>query len=189
MNQLTLEWIEANQVKTHVITDQQTTKHPGAFRIGRDPARCDLVLQHPTVSKLHIEIFFGSPTFYLRNLRDTNPPAVDQHRVTQTPIALHTGSQILLGELELKVTAIILAAAVAPTVVGSNPIAASHPGRNPVRSPAAGVNPQPAANLSYGLQCPKCHRVSSYHHLEAGCAWCGTSLAAAQSVLLLPDER
>ncbi|GAB4241056.1 MAG: hypothetical protein Kow00121_67330 [Elainellaceae cyanobacterium] len=191
MNELTLEWVEANQVKTQIIADRQPTKVPGLFRIGRDPVRCDLVLQHPTVSKLHVEIFFSSQqnTFYLRNLRDTNPPVVDQHRVTQATVPLRQGSTILLGELEVRVKAIALVSAIAAPVVAAPAVVSYAAGRAPV-PPQPGVvqsASQPAINLSYGLQCPKCHRASPYHHLEVGCAWCGTSLAAAHSVLLVPD--
>lgn len=38
--------------------------------------------------------------------------------------------------------------------------------------------------VQYGLQCPQCDRVSSYEQLNIGCPWCGTSLAAAVSVVL-----
>jgi predicted component of type VI protein secretion system len=204
MNQLTLEWLEAGQVKTHTIQDQQPTKHSGAFRIGRDPAQCDLVIHHPTVSKLHVEIFFAAqpPGFYLRNLREPNPPLVDQRRVIQGVAQLYQGSQIRLGELDITVQAVQVAAILPPTVVSlpqprspqpvhahaSPPQWTPQPQPQP-RSPQPQPNPvaQPVVNLSYGLQCPKCHRVSPYEHLEVGCAWCGTSLAAAPSVLLVPE--
>jgi hypothetical protein len=39
----------------------------------------------------------------------------------------------------------------------------------------------------YGLECPKCHRVSPVENLQIGCPWCGTSLAAAASVLMVPN--
>lgn len=217
MNRLTLEWIEAGQVRTQIITDQQPSKSRGSFRIGRDPHRCDLVVSHPTVSKLHVEIFFDAQKngFYLRNLRETNPPLVNEHRVIQGAVALHQGANLLLGELEMQVREIQLEQNIAPTVVAphiarySAQHSAQHSAQQPVVQPypvaprqpiAQRANhspqpiaqssplPQPAIDLSYGLQCPKCHRVSSYEHLEIGCAWCGTSLAAAQSVLLIPGQ-
>jgi hypothetical protein len=44
ISELTLEWVEAGQTKRVVIAENQPTKNPGTFRIGRDPATCDLVL-------------------------------------------------------------------------------------------------------------------------------------------------
>jgi predicted component of type VI protein secretion system len=187
MNQLTLEWVEAGQVKSQIITDRLTGKQPGMFRIGRDPSRCDLVMTHPTVSKLHVEIFFVAEqqAFYLRNLRETNPPVIDQKRLAHGVIGLHQGSTILLGDLELRVKAVDLVPDLAPTFVSPQYPVAAHQPIAQAGDPQA-VAPSPAA-LPYGLQCPKCHHVSSYEHLETGCAWCGTSLAAAQSVLLIPE--
>ncbi|MFM6005265.1 MAG: FHA domain-containing protein, partial [Sphaerospermopsis kisseleviana] len=34
------------------------------------------------------------------------------------------------------------------------------------------------------LDCPKCHKVSPTENLQIGCPWCGTSFAAAVSVLI-----
>jgi predicted component of type VI protein secretion system len=201
MNQLTLEWVEAGQVKTKTISDQQSSKHPGTFRIGRDPAKCDLVMTHPTVSKLHVEIFFIAEqrAFYLRNLRETNPPLVDQKRLTHGVMSLHQGATIVLGDLEIRVKTVRVLPTLAPTfVTPQHPIAAQHPiavqhpiaAQHPIQaSSQAAFQPvaSPSATLPYGLECPKCHHVSSYEHLETGCAWCGTSLAAAQSVLLVPE--
>lgn len=191
MNRLTLEWVEAGQVRRQTITDQQPTKYPGTFRIGRDPAQCDLVMQHPTVSKLHVEIFFvpSQKAFYLRNLRETNPPLVNQQRVTQD-VALQPRSYIRLGELDLRVQEVHLANILPPTVVAV-PVAVPYAGPAPLphRHPVTPAqSAQPAVELSYGLQCPKCYRVSPYEHLEVGCAWCGTSLAAAQSALMIPGN-
>jgi predicted component of type VI protein secretion system len=191
MNQLTLEWVEAGQLKTHTFNDRQSSKHPGTFRIGRDPARCDLVVQHPTVSKLHVELFLISEqkTFYLRNLRETNPPIVDRKRLTQGVVGIRQGSTILLGDLEIRVKAVDLSPNVPPTIVAQQAVAAIHPGQSaspqPIAAPQA--SPQQAA-MPYGLQCPKCNHVSPYEHLEIGCAWCGTSLASAQSVLMVPQS-
>ncbi|WP_416670417.1 FHA domain-containing protein [Egbenema bharatensis] len=187
MNQLTLEWVEAGQVKTQTIGDRQSSKHPGTFRIGRDPAKCDLVMTHPTVSKLHVEIFFGAEqrTFYLRNLREANPPLVDQKRLTQGVTGLHQGATIMLGDLEIRVKSVSVLPVLAPTFVTPQHPAANHHPVAQAASPQAVASP--AATMPYGLECPKCHHVSSYDHLETGCAWCGTSLAAAQSVLLVPE--
>ncbi|PSB00727.1 FHA domain-containing protein [Merismopedia glauca] len=45
----------------------------------------------------------------------------------------------------------------------------------------------PAGSAS-GLECPRCHKVSDYSHLDIGCPWCGTSLAAAVSILVTPKR-
>ena len=59
MNSLTLQWHDAGEEKTQIVYEQQPSKNPGTVRIGRDPKRCDIVLSHPTVSGLHVEIFFS----------------------------------------------------------------------------------------------------------------------------------
>lgn len=111
MNQLTLEWVEAGQVRTQTIHDQQPSRYPGVIRIGRDSAQCDIVLQHPTVSGLHIEIFFypQHSCFYLRSLRESNQPLVDGQVLAQSNIALRQGMKIRLGQLDMTVTAVSLA--------------------------------------------------------------------------------
>ncbi|NEP44243.1 MAG: FHA domain-containing protein, partial [Okeania sp. SIO2H7] len=57
MNQLTLQWTEAGEVKTQSIDDRLPQK------IGRDRAQCDIVFsdlyrENHTISRLHVEIFF-----------------------------------------------------------------------------------------------------------------------------------
>lgn len=195
MNQLTLEWQEAGQQQSQIISDGQASKNPGTVRIGRDPVRCDIVLSHPTVSGLHIEIYFNAwqQRFYLRNLRETNPPWVDGTRLDVPEVALDRGTAIYLGEMQLKVTAVAIAQSnVPPTVLISPQKAASTnqgfpatPGRNNPTVPPAVPTP---ANQTYGLQCPKCQRISPYERLDIGCPWCGTSLAAAASVLITPKH-
>lgn len=75
MNSLTLQWQDAGKDNTQKIYEQQPSKNQGTVRIGRDPVRCDIVLNHPTVSGLHIEIYFHSQQqcFVIRNLREQNP--------------------------------------------------------------------------------------------------------------------
>lgn len=121
MQQLTLEWAIANQHLSQTLSFDQSTKIPGMIRIGRDAARCDVVLKHPdpniekTVSGLHIEIFFNPTTysFYLRNLtRDRQPPkqpnpvVVDGQKIITEEVSLQVGSQIRLGRIALTVRAI-----------------------------------------------------------------------------------
>ena len=106
VHELTLEWREAGQLRTQIISDQKPTKNPGIVRIGRDPQACDIVLLEPTVSGLHLEIYFNQQQqrFYLRNLRQTNPPIVDGQPLTMGEVVLNNNSQLRLGQLELKVT-------------------------------------------------------------------------------------
>ncbi len=183
VNELILEWLEAGQVKIQMIYDQQPSKAPGVIRLGRDPARCDILLSHPTVSGLQAEIFFDPKQngFWLRSLRDSNPAIVDGKRLTEGEALLRQGGAILLGQLQLKIVQITIAPlTIPPTVLGAptgNPSAPSPP----TTSPTEGVG------QTYGLMCPMCHQVSSYECLETGCCWCGTSLAAAASILMVPN--
>lgn len=177
MHEATLEWDEAGQVKNYTIQAQQPSKNLGSVRIGRDPMRCDLVLAHPTVSGLHIEIFFNNQCegFWVRNLRESNPPLVDGAILQQGEKPLSFGSRIQLGQLELKVVSVTIAASgVVPTIL-LDPQACPAVARSQTRS------------IQYGLKCPHCDRISPHAQLEMGCPWCGTSLAAAVSVVLPPS--
>ena len=174
MNELTLQWTEAGQSHVRTLYPQQATKHPGTVRIGRDPTRCDIVLSHPTVSGLQIEIFFNASMsqFYVRNLRDTNPPIIDGNVLQTGEVLLNLNSCLQLGQQKLQVIAISQPEVVIPPTV--------------LLSPDQRLKPISSLNnpLKYGLQCPKCDRIAVYQHLDLGCPWCGTSLAAAISVVL-----
>ncbi len=174
-NQLTLKWTEAGVAQTQTIQNGQPSKNPGTVRIGRDPTKCDLLLSHPSVSGLHVEIFFNHELqeFRVRNLRQSNLPMVDGKILASTEAKLSEGSRINLGQVQLEVVSVSAAVVAAPqTVLLSGP-------------PTPGYSP-PTTPSKYGLQCPKCSRISPYAQLDAGCAWCGTSLAAAASVVLSP---
>ena len=195
MNALTLQWYEAGEEKTRQIHTQQPTKHQGAVRIGRDPVRCDIVLSneyHPTVSRLHVEIFFNpqQQRFLIKNLQSQNPPLVDGQILVQGEMPLNDGSTIVLGQTEMKVVQVSISqgSSIPPTV-----IAPPKPPQNPVTTKPvkslAHSHHQPPKGV-YGLQCPnfKCQKVSSTEYLQVGCPWCGTSLAAAVSVLVAPTN-
>jgi hypothetical protein len=189
MNALTLQWHDAGQDRTQNIYEQQPSKNPGTVRIGRDPLRCDIVVSNPTVSGLHVEIFFDSrqQRFYIRNLRSPNPPLVDKQQLVQGELPLREGSIIHLGQLEIKVTAISINS-IPPTIL-TPPIpviGSTHPTR-PLVSQHPPTPPAPPPGV-YGLECPKCHKVSPAENLQVGCPWCGTSLAAAVSVLVAPNH-
>lgn len=174
-NQLTLEWTEAGVRQHHTIENGQPSKNLGTVRIGRDPSKCDIILSHPTVSGLHIEIFFNSASeeFEVRNLRPSNPSVVDGKILAQGEAKLMSGSRIRLGEVELEVVSVCATEAGIPQTVllWEKPTQVCAP---------------PTVPSTYGLLCPKCARTSPYAQLSAGCPWCGTSLAAAASVFLSP---
>ena len=179
MNELTLKWIEANQLHIRTLQDQQPSKHPGTIRIGRDPHRCDIVLSHPTVSGLHVEIFFDSASdqFRVRSLRKTNPPLIDGQPLHSQEATLNPGSHLRLGQVELEVVSISTPVAEIATTILLPP-------NESVRPPTPGSSvPQ------YGLQCPKCDRLTPYEQIDLGCRWCGTSLAAAMSVVMPPESN
>ncbi|AKG19935.1 FHA domain-containing protein [Calothrix sp. 336/3] len=180
MNRLTLQWYDAGEMKTQQITAQQPSKHPGTVRIGRDPIRCDIILTHPTVSGLHVEIFFHpqQKLFLIRNLREQNPPMIDGKQLFQGETPIQESSIIYLGQQQLQVTALTISRH-ANAILSPSPII---PVKNP--TPPSNQASVPAAQPVYGLECPNCHRISSIEHLQVGCPWCGTSLAAAVSVLV-----
>lgn len=193
MNSLTLQWHDAGQEKTQIIYEQQPSKNPGTVRIGRDPQRCDIILSHPTVSGLHVEIFFNSQEkrFYIRSLREKNPPLVDGNQLIRGDALLNEGSLLCLGQMQLKVINISIpqvnsfpATILEPPKPGLNsqPATPAIPSKSPLST-------APLPKNSYGLQCPNCHKVSSIEHIQVGCPWCGTSLAAAISVLVAPDKQ
>ena len=186
MNSLTLRWHDAGQEKTQIIYEQQPSKNPGTVRIGRDPLRCDIVLSHPTVSGLHAEIFFNfaEKRFYIRSLREKNPPLVDGNQLVQGDASLNQDSVICLGQMLLKVITI--------SIPQTNyfPATILEPPKPGVNNQPVIPNPpsKPLSKDDYGLQCPNCHKVSSIEDIQVGCPWCGTSLAAAISVLVAPDK-
>ena len=108
--ELKLEWEESQAEKTCLILENQDSKLPGKIRIGRNSHECDIVLSEPTVSGVHAEIFFHSQKqqFFLRNLRQTNPPVIDGQLLLAGEIPLTQGSCVRLGRQNIKVDAITL---------------------------------------------------------------------------------
>ncbi|MBF1991677.1 FHA domain-containing protein [Fischerella thermalis] len=216
MNALTLQWQDAGQIKIQKIHEKQPSKNPGTIRIGRDPVRCDIVLSHPTVSGLHVEIFFNAQQqrFLMKNLREQNPPLVDGQKLVQGEIPLREGSIIYLGQQLLKVTEVSVpgGSTVPPTILTPPQPQATNPPPVPVAQPQVHPNyhqptpprqPQPQAAHHpvtpavqqqaqpqgvYGLQCPRCKKLSSYKDLLLGCQHCGHSLQDALSVLVPPSH-
>ncbi|MDJ0676032.1 MAG: FHA domain-containing protein, partial [Calothrix sp. MO_167.B42] len=99
LHELTLEWVQDEEIKMRKILEHQHSKNPGKIRIGRDPEQCDIVLLEPTISGLHVEIFFHpqKQKFYLRNLRQKNPPILDGQLLLAGEMPLTTGSSLRLG--------------------------------------------------------------------------------------------
>ncbi|MBE9096225.1 FHA domain-containing protein [Tychonema sp. LEGE 07203] len=173
-NQLTLTWTEAGVRQTQTIQNGQPSKNSGTVRLGRDRAKCDLVLSHQSVSGLHVEIFFNQELqeYAVRNLRPSNPPLVDGKILASGEAILRSDSRIHLGQVQIDVVSAPAVQVAAPQTVLLEPgVASSSP---------------PTGPSKYGLQCPNCSRISPYAQLNAGCPWCGTSLAAAASVVLSP---
>lgn len=108
LHELTLEWFEGGEIRTFTIQENQQSKNPGRIRIGRDPQVCDIVVPEASVSALHAEIFFqgAKERFYLRNLRQKNPPVVDGQLLLAGEMPLAVGSTLRLGTQSFKVSAI-----------------------------------------------------------------------------------
>ncbi|NJR19066.1 MAG: protein kinase [Calothrix sp. CSU_2_0] len=106
LHELTLEWHEAGEIRTCTIEENQHSKNFGRIRIGRDPQVCDIVIPEVTVSALHAEIFFNGlkNRFYIRNLRQKNPPIVDGQMLLAGEMPLTTGSNLRLGRQQFKVS-------------------------------------------------------------------------------------
>ncbi|MBH8562050.1 FHA domain-containing protein [Nostoc sp. CENA67] len=194
MNTLTLQWHDAGQNKTQNIYEQQPSKNPGTVRIGRDPLRCDIVVSNPTVSGLHVEIFFHSQQqrFLIRNLRSQNPPLVDGQQLVQGEMPLRESSVIYLGQMQLQVIAVVINSIPATILTPPQPAISNPYPPTPLQQPQLNLRhhhhpPAPPQGV-YGLECPKCHRISPAENLQIGCPWCGTSLAAAVSVLVAPSS-
>lgn len=167
MSKLTLQWVELGQIKARTLECSPSASQAASVRLGRDPSRCDWVLQDPSVSGLHVEVFFGlqHQHFYVRNLRPSNPPLLDGVAIPQGERPLHQGNRLQLGRVELMVTQLILTP---PASAGG------------------------AATGNYGLKCPNptCSRILTYTDdvLQQGCPWCGVSLAGAQTVFTPPEN-
>jgi eukaryotic-like serine/threonine-protein kinase len=106
LHELTLEWHEDGETRTCTIEENQQSKNFGRIRIGRDPQICDIVIPEVTVSALHAEIFFNGlkNRFYIRNLRQKNPPIVDGQMLLAGEMLLTTGSSLRLGRQQFKVS-------------------------------------------------------------------------------------
>lgn len=167
MSELTLQWSEFGQTKIQVLRDQQPSKQLGKIRLGRDPALCDIIFQERSVSGLHVEIFFQpqAQQFFIRNLRQQNPPLVDGTLLKQGDLPVRAGSRIKLGRVELQITAMTI---------------------TPPATPPAFPKSGPPSTAAYGLQCPQCHHVAAYSNdaIKQDCPMCGHSMATSNTVFI-----
>lgn len=159
MTELTLEWVEGGVSRSEQILPNQPSKNPGTVRIGRDPQKCDIVLSDSSVSGLQAEVYYhaGSQAFYLRSLRDTNPPIVNGQPITTGEVPLGTASTVSLGRVVLN--ARVSASGFPPTEVsppGVPPTAVSSPAAAaPPSYPAPSPTPYYQAQPTSGDQGPK----------------------------------
>ncbi|WP_088343252.1 MULTISPECIES: FHA domain-containing protein [Rhodomicrobium] len=73
--------------------------------IGRDPARCHVVIVDPTVSRLHAEIhYFPGHGVKIRDLGSSNGTFVNGERVHDDFLPIGMRSVIALGALKLDVS-------------------------------------------------------------------------------------
>lgn len=106
MTELTLTWMGSAGPRSEIIYPQQPRKNPGTVRLGRDPRRCDIVLSDDSVSGLHIEIFYDAARggFYVRSLRDSNPPVINGQLLRSGEVPLGSNNTIQLGRLQIRAT-------------------------------------------------------------------------------------
>jgi pSer/pThr/pTyr-binding forkhead associated (FHA) protein len=106
--ELTFRWNELGKEIEKHISSQQVTKNKDSIVIGRDSSLCDVVLNDRTVSSVNIEIIFNSQhqKFFVKKLKATNPPFVDNKELSGEELILYQGSIIKLGDLDLKVVSI-----------------------------------------------------------------------------------
>jgi len=120
--ELTLEWVESGLSRSEQILPNQPSKNPGTVRIGRDPQRCDIVLPDSSVSGLQAEVYYqaASQSFYVRSLRQTNPPLVNGQPITTGEVSLGQGSTLTLGRVVLNAKVSAIPGGLPPTEVSSS---------------------------------------------------------------------
>ena len=156
MTELMLEWVEGGVSRSERIQPYQPSKNPGTVRIGRDPQKCDIVLSEGSVSGLQAEVYYhtGSQAFYLRSLRDTNPPIVNGRPITTEEVPLGSASTITLGRVVLNAKVSAAPGGILPTAVsppsGAPPTeVVAHPVSNaPPPPPPSYPSPSPAPHYA-----------------------------------------
>lgn len=72
----------------------------GELRLGREPP-CEIVLNDPTVSRLHARLVLRGDTWWCENQSDTNPLKVNRQALTQA-YPLCAGDELRLGSVVLR---------------------------------------------------------------------------------------
>ena len=144
MTELIIEWTEAGQLRSERITPTYAGKQPGTVRVGRNPQQCDIVLSDSTVSGLHVEIFYEASrqTFFLRSLRQSNPPLLNGQAVTAGPMPLSGTCRLQLGRTQLTTIAQTVGS-VTPTEVVSPDAGVPPTQYQPPQRPSANLPPPP----------------------------------------------
>ena len=191
MNEIIISWQEKDLTKIKTIRELQPSKNPGTVRLGREPSNCDIIFDDPSISRVHVEIFYNNQydKFYLRNLKSNNPPIVDNELVVKpAEVVLNNNSVICLGQTKIQVIYNTNNILTAPTILqptnSDNGTVLSPPDTSQLQ----GSITQPRISMvgANYLVCPNpnCRKLVSIERLNIGCSWCGTSLADAGSIIL-----
>ena len=103
MSELTLHWHEGNQPQTKKV------KAGSQLVIGRR-SDSDIVIAASTVSRQHALIFSEEGVFMCRNLSQTNPIRVNEHKILghRETVALNEGDEIQVGPTTFTVALFVL---------------------------------------------------------------------------------
>lgn len=94
---------EGNPVTLLVGESRLRQAYPGVT-VGRHPALCDLVLDHPTVSARHFRLSAGGDSVYVEDLNSLNGTIVDDRRLGPYEAApIRDGSAIVAGGVAFRV--------------------------------------------------------------------------------------
>ncbi|MGK7891619.1 MAG: FHA domain-containing protein [Leptolyngbyaceae cyanobacterium] len=201
---INLSWNNPNHQNYQYQIDDANADSSQTLKIGRDQQKCELWIDHGTVSRIHAEIFFKPKwrRFYLRNLEPRNPVRVDGGTLIQGEVALAQGSRIQLGQMLVHVTQISLDDAGQSTVQPSHQVPdptpqprKSEPTELATQPPLSILNPNPSSPVvgeaiatsespEAKLVCPKCHSLQPLSQRNSACTVCGHFLADAASKLL-----
>ena len=67
----------------------------GQLLVGRDPESCDVVLEHPTVSRRHAQLHHRDGAWVLQDLDSTNGTTINGKQVVRC--RLEPGDRVMLG--------------------------------------------------------------------------------------------
>lgn len=94
---------EGNPVTLLIGDSRLRRAHPG-ITLGRHPALCDMVIEHPTVSARHFRLSAGGDSVYVEDLNTLNGTIVDDRRLGPYEAArIVDGSTVIAGGVALRV--------------------------------------------------------------------------------------